>query len=324
MKKQLYTNTTKDKEVNMIKRTISASRDTLIVRKRKPRKKLPIEKIILHDDNSADNQIAWLGHSSVLVRIEGKTILIDPVFSHSASPLSFVICRFQKEIPLDSAMLTHIDIILLTHNHYDHMDKKTILQLHHKTDAFITPIGVRDQLIKWGVAANKISELAWNQTLNLKNIYFTAQETQHNSRRGLFDRNTSLWCAWIIKTEKLNIYCSGDSGYGDHFKQTATKFGPFDIALIECGQYDKRWPSLHMFPQQSYQAAKDLQTKVMLPIHWGSFTLAFHPWYESVEKVLQLQAQKNDDFLITTPKIGELIDLEAENFPTDRWWQVAK
>lgn len=321
MKTHKYQNTITDEEVNMIKRTITATKDTLVKKNRKPKTKLPVEKITLKDANSADNQVAWLGHSSVFLKLNGKTILIDPVFSNSASPLSFVICRFQKEIPLDCHILDEIDMILLTHNHYDHLDKKTIKQLHERTRIFLAPIGVKRTLVEWGVAADKIVECGWEERFEYGGIEFISQETQHNSRRSLFDRNTTLWCGWVIRTESLNIYFSGDSGYGNHFKRTGDMYGPFDFAMVECGQYDIRWPSLHMFPEQTFQATVDLQTKIMLPIHWGSFTLAFHPWHESIDRVLQLKKERRPDFLITTPKLGELIDLLGSQFPMNHWWK---
>ncbi len=213
--------------------------------------------------------------------------------------------------------LPSIDAILISHDHYDHLDYGSIRQLKDKTKYFFVPLGVGAHLQHWGVEASKITELDWWQSADIDGMTFTATPARHFSGRGLTDRDKTLWASWVIKGQDNNIYFSGDSGYRTHFKQIGEQYGPFDFTMIECGQYNEKWEAIHMMPEQSLQAHIDLQGKMMMPIHWGAFNLAVHPWKEPVERLLKA---KKEDMMIATPVIGESFVL-SQALPDARWWE---
>jgi len=263
-------------------------------------------------------RITWLGHSTALIEIDGQTIITDPMFSSSPSPVpGFVGKRFSKEMPIEIEDLPEIDVVLISHDHYDHLDRKSIKELDKKTKKYIMPLGVDAHLIKWGINPNKMEILDWSQSTRYANIEFSCTPGQHFSGRGLESCNT-LWCSWVINTTSSKLFFSGDSGYGPHFKQIGEQYGPFDLALMECGQYDESFAQIHMMPEQSVQAAVDIKANLMLPIHWGSFALSLHDWNEPITRAIK---QANSlDLKLTTPRIGESLYLNMPNPPIDTWW----
>lgn len=282
---------------------------------RSPEKALPsIEPDFTATDKT---RLIWFGHSSYLLQIDGLKILVDPVFSKRPSPFSFIgSSNFKGTDFIKAEDFPDLDIILITHDHYDHLDYQSILKLKNKTKLFITSLGVGAHLEYWGVPANKIVELAWNEETIANGLKFTAAPARHFTGRG-FKRNQTLWSAFVLQGTKHKLYLGGDSGYDSHFKKTGEQQGPFDLAILECGQYNTYWPLIHMFPEQTVQAAKDLKAKVLLPVHWGKFTLAMHSWNEPAIRVVK-QA-KADKVKITTPLLGEAITLD-ENYPSKEWW----
>ncbi len=202
-------------------------------------------------------------------------------------------------------------------NHYDHLDHSTIIKLHRKTERFITPLGVGAHLEGWGIEPERITELDWWERTSFKSLTLAAAPARHFSGRSL-RRNTTLWSSFILTSERFNLYLGGDSGYDDHFKSIGDKYGPFDLALLECGQYNTMWPLIHMMPEEAVQAAIDLQAQMMMPVHWGKFSLALHPWKEPVERVLK--AAQQHQVPLTTPRIGEPV-LLSKSYPSDRWWE---
>lgn len=267
--------------------------------------------------SSTAAKIIWFGHSSLLVRLSGKNILIDPVFSSKASPVPFTVKRFQKP-PLPLSGLPPIDVILISHDHYDHLDKKTIQFFKSESTRFVVPLGVGSHLKKWGISNEKITELDWWKKTVDKQIEFIAVPAKHFSGRGLFDRNKTLWASWIIRDENQNLYYSGDSGYGPHFKTIGETYGPFDLAFIECGQYNKNWPHVHMMPEESAKAYFDLQAKRLFPIHWGAFVLSMHTWHDPADRI-SIQAETRHINLVT-PRLGEIFDLGRVR-KTGAWWK---
>lgn len=264
-------------------------------------------------------RITWLGHSSLLIEIDGQNILIDPVYSDYAAPHPLLgQKRYNSKMPVDINDLPHIDFVVISHDHYDHLDYKTIKNLKEKVSHFLVPLGVGNHLRIWGINNDNISELDWWEKITLKKINFIFAPAKHTSGRGLNDQKSTLWGSWIIHGLEKKIYFSGDSGYGSHFQEIGKKYGPFDIALMECGQYDELWPDVHMMPEQTVQAAKDIKTNLILPIHWGTFTLANHRWKDPIERVL-LEAKKQN-IRVTTPEIGDTIELNKEIYPTKQWW----
>lgn len=282
-------------------------------------KNLPINKEVY---TGLDNNplITWLGHSGLLVRIGGKNILCDPVFSPSASPFSFAgIKAFAYDHPYSTGDLPAIDIFLLTHDHYDHMDYKLIRKLRNKAELFIVPLGVGQHLEHWGIEPGRIREMDWWESLPLdENLSIVATPGRHFTGRGLGNRNSTLWCGWAIKDKIHSILLGGDSGYGSHFKEIGERLGPFDLAALECGQYNENWPFIHMMPEQTVQAGIDVRAGTLLPIHWGRFSLSLHPWNESPERALA--ASRESGIKLLTPRIGETVAAPFSG-SYEPWWR---
>jgi L-ascorbate metabolism protein UlaG (beta-lactamase superfamily) len=266
---------------------------------------------------SSDVKITWFGHSSYLVQADGMNVLVDPIFSPRVSPFKFI---GTKQFPgtdfIEPADLPSLDVILITHDHYDHLDYETIRILKGRTKRFITSLGVGATLEHWGVPADQITELAWSEQVSAGTLSFRAMPARHFSGR-LFKRNRTVWSAFVMQTAERRLYLGGDSGYDKHFKVAGEAYGPFDLALLECGQYNAYWPLIHMFPKQTVQAALDLKAAVLMPVHWGKFSLASHDWDEPIVAVTE-EANKRS-LKITTPMLGESV-LLGVSYPDTQWW----
>jgi L-ascorbate metabolism protein UlaG (beta-lactamase superfamily) len=258
----------------------------------------------------------WLGHSSVLLEISGSRILIDPVFSKYASPIPLFAKRFSKP-PIAAEQLPEIDIVLITHDHYDHLDKKAVKILSRQGSYFIVPEGVGGHLKAWGIAKRKIRELTWWQKTKYKNLSLACVPARHFSGRGLFDGDKTLWAGWVIQSKSKSVYCSGDTGYADHFKAIGKAYGPFDLTIIKVGAYSEKWPDIHVNPEEAVQAHIELQGIQLLPVHWATFNLALHSWDEPIIRIVK--AAKENNVRLTIPFIGEAVNIEsaAEN---KKWW----
>lgn len=261
-------------------------------------------------------KVIWFGHSTFLLNFSGKIILVDPVFSGSASPFSFMVKRFQAPV-LSLEELPKIDLIVISHDHYDHLDMESMKFFAKKENKFVTPLGVGSHLVGWGVDKSRITELDWWQNTMFEGIELIATPAQHFSGRGLTDDGKTLWASWVIRNQAHNIYFSGDSGYDTHFKAIGDKYGPFDIAFIENGQYNQRWRAVHALPEESVQAYFDLKAKRFFPIHWGMFVLALHSWREPVDELLKLSKEKGVN--LVTPKIGEMVTVN-DSYRNVEWW----
>ncbi len=263
--------------------------------------------------------ITWLGHSSLMININAYRILIDPVFEKRISLIGPT--RFNGNVPLKIDDLPSIDAVIISHDHYDHLNKFSVQQLSSKTNKFIVPLGVGGLIKKWGVPRNKIIELDWWQEFHFDSqLIFAATPAQHFSGRGLTDRNRTLWSSWVIKTPSHSLFFSGDSGYFEGFKQIGDTYGPFDMTFIECGAYNKAWAQVHMFPEETVQAHLDLKGKVLHPIHWGTFNLAMHSWYEPMERLLAAAKARQTEIAI--PTVGETTR-HGKHLPVAKWWQEA-
>jgi L-ascorbate metabolism protein UlaG (beta-lactamase superfamily) len=264
--------------------------------------------------------IRWLGHSSVLMEMSGKRVLIDPVLSSRASPIPLFAKRFSKA-PLGREELPVIDAVVISHDHYDHLEKETIVALSKKGVVFFVPSGVGADLLDWGVPPPQIRELTWWEKADLGPLSFICVPARHFSGRGLFDRNTTLWSGWIIKSDKKSVYYCGDTGYADHFAVIGAAYGPFDLTMIKIGAYSDTWPYIHLTPEEAVKAHKELKGKIFLPVHWGTFILALHPWDEPVQRAVK--AAHLENVRIATPMIGELMDLDKTP-PNKAWWEEVK
>ena len=264
-----------------------------------------------------DPLLVWFGHSSYLLRINGKNFLIDPVFSGNAAPLSFMVKAFPGANAYHPADMPEIDYLILTHDHYDHLDYQTSLRLKKKIRSVVCSLGIGAHLRYWGIDPDIISEMDWWQQLRLDNeLELTAAPARHFSGRGL-KRGQYLWSSFILQSKQHSVYLGGDSGYDTHFKEIGDRYGPFDLAILEAGQYNVMWPLIHMMPEQTVQAALDLRAKALLPVHWGKFRLSTHPWNEPVKRVLLHAGEAG--LPVHTPRIGELLQLNGE-IQTGNWW----
>lgn len=267
---------------------------------------------------SSDDVVYRLGHSTLLLRLDGKYILLDPVFSERVSPFKWFGPKRFHTPPIALHELPEIDLVVISHDHYDHLDEEAVLALAEKTQHFVVPLGVGDRMIKWGLSADKISQLEWWQETEQAGIKLAATPAQHFSGRGLFDRDQTLWASWVIAGTKHKVFFSGDSGYFSGFKQIGEKYGPFDYTFVETGAYNELWSEIHMMPEQSVQAHIDLRGKKMLPIHNGTFDLALHDWFEPLARSSKAAAEKNVE--LVTPIFGQPVFLAKENI-TQRWWE---
>ncbi len=287
---------------------------------RRPKSKLPTvapdwQRFLAKDGDPL--KWIWFGHSGLYLNLKGTLILIDTVFSPSASPVPFLVSRFQEPIAT-YAELPEPDLIVLSHDHYDHLDKDLIGTFAKSKARFLVPLAVGKHLREFGVPAERIVELDWFDEYQGQGVSLRATPAQHFSGRGLFDRNKTLWASWIIRSDDVSIFFSGDSGYGPHFKEIGERFGPFDLAFVECGQYSKHWLYVHMLPEEVIQATRDLKAQALFPVHWGVFSLALHDWFEPVEK-LSLLAEKAA-LPLWYPKQGALHSLQAGP-NLDAWWR---
>jgi len=286
---------------------------------RSPKNILPQEQIDFEQmapSDSSSLKITNAGHSSLLIYMDGYRILTDPVYEAKISPVGPT--RFNKEIPLDPTELSDIDLVLISHNHYDHLNKYSIQTIHENVKRFAVPLGVGAQLEAWGVPREKITELDWWDELPIdENLTIASTPAQHFSGRGLTDRNISLWTSWVITTKQHNIYFSGDSGYFTGFKEIGEKYGPFDITFLECGAYNTEWAFVHMFPEQTVQAALDLGTNYLWPVHWGTFNLALHDWFDPMQRVTV--AAKANSVELLTPIFGKVVSY-PDQLLTNPWW----
>jgi L-ascorbate metabolism protein UlaG (beta-lactamase superfamily) len=269
-------------------------------------------------DAAPDRSLYRLGHSTLLLKLRGEFWLTDPVFGERASPFKRVGPKRFHAPPIALEDLPPLRGVLLSHDHYDHLDRDTVLALAAGTAVFVTPLGVGDRLIEWGIDASKVRQLDWWQNIDVDGVSLTATPAQHFSGRSLFDGNSTLWASWVIVDDDLRVFFSGDTGYFDGFATIGERLGPFDVTLIETGAYDAQWPYVHMQPEETVQAHIDLRGRWLVPIHNGTFDLAMHRWTEPFERVTGLALAHG--VAVSTPRMGERLSLEAPH-RGERWWR---
>lgn len=289
-------------------------------KKRKPAEKITIPSIDWDKINSDEDSVTWFGHSAFLLSMDKKKILVDPMLGQVASPVSFAGSRRYSDHTLSIIdEMPHIDAVLITHDHYDHLDYPSIKKLKGKVTHFFVPNGVSAHLLRWGVGKEQITEFNWWDEAEFQGLTLAFTPSKHFSGRGIFNRDTTLWGGWVVLGNQTRFYTSGDGGYGAHFKEIGKKYGPFDITLMEGGQYDKRWSWVHMTPEESVQAHLDVNGKNMMLIHWGGFTLANHGWAEPVERAIIATKQKEVNQF--APRIGGTISLQGKLSIPSYWWE---
>jgi L-ascorbate metabolism protein UlaG (beta-lactamase superfamily) len=278
----------------------------------------PLNRAALDALDNGANHIIRLGHSSHLLKLRGKWWLIDPVFGERVSPVSWAGPKRFHEPPLALQDVPPIEALVLSHDHYDHLDVPTIEALKDRVQKYFVPLGVGARLREWGVPADRIEEFDWWQERKWGDVVLTAAPAQHFSGRTLWDRNRTLWASWLLRSGNERIFYSGDTGDGPGFREIGTRLGPIDIALMENGAYDSYWPTVHMTPEETVQAFQDLGARTLYLVHNSTFDLAFHGWRDPLERVASLAQQRGLD--LATPEIGEILTLgnPREN---RKWWE---
>ena len=263
-------------------------------------------------------KFTWLGHATVLASINGKTILFDPVFSESAAPVSWAVKRYQPPA-IDIDQLPPIDFIVISHDHYDHLDMNAVKFFRESDTRFLVPLGVASHLEYWGIGRDRVTEFDWWQSRNISGITFTCAPAQHFSgRTATIAMQKTLWASWAVRTEAASVYFSGDSGYAGHFKEIGDRLGPFDLTFIDAGQYNERWRQVHNLPPEVIDAFNDLRGDILVPIGWGMFTLALHDWYEPPVEISSRAFAIGATVAI--PRFGEWVDIR-QRLPDKKWWE---
>ena len=286
-----------------------------------PSAPMPVVKTNLKALDPNEDVVIWLGHSSFFVRLGGRAILIDPVFSDYASPVWFSTRAFAGTSLYSAADMPYIDCLLISHDHWDHLDYATVMALRPKIGRVVTGLGVGEHFARWGFPDSMVHEADWDEDVRLgDSLVIHVLTARHFSGR-LLDRNRALWASFAIETPARRIFYSGDSGYGEHFKEIGKRFGGFDFVMLECGQYNEAWPDVHMMPEQSAQAAEDLRARAAMPCHNGKFSIAYHGWREPFKRFSDASAGRA--YRLVTPQMGEVINLADQNQSFASWWNAA-
>ncbi|MET9406455.1 MBL fold metallo-hydrolase [Streptomyces sp. NPDC002935] len=268
-------------------------------------------------------RLTWMGHSSVLAEIDGHRVLFDPVWGERCSPFAFAGPKRLHPVPLPLAALGPVDVVVISHDHYDHLDMPTIKALADTDTVFAVPLGVGAHLEHWGVSVDRVRELDWNESTKVGGITLTATPARHFCGRGLRNTQHTLWASWVAEGDTHRIYHSGDTGYFDGFKDIGAAHGPFDATMIQIGAYSEFWPDIHMTPEEGMRSHLDLQggqpSGVMLPIHWATFNLSTHAWADPGEGTVA--AARAVGARVALPRPGEPFEPTAETVPAEPWWR---
>ncbi len=285
----------------------------------KPTELIPHQKTNLHQLRPDENTVIWFGHSSYFIQVDGKKMLVDPVLSGHASPFSFSVKAFEGTDIYTYDDIPEIDYLFITHDHWDHLDYKTLKALKPKINTIICGLGVGSHLEYWGFEKENIIELDWNENTNLINGFDVhCKPARHFSGRG-FKRNQTLWVSFAVITPNTQLFFGGDGGYDSHFEEIGKQFGKFDLVLLENGQYDKAWKYIHMHPDEVLQAAENLNAQQLIPVHSGKFDLANHAWYTPLKTISALH--QDHPFKLITPIIGEKVLIGTHEKNYTQWWE---
>lgn len=321
-RKGKFTNLTPTPDFSEEANFFSLAKDIMFRRGKKirPENHIPSIKTNLNTLDPKENVLVWFGHSSYFLQLDGKKILVDPVFSGAASPLPFFLTSFKGSDIYKAEEMPKIDYLIITHDHWDHLDYKTIKKLLPKVGMVISGLGTGTHLEYWGYNKEQIIQLDWHEKASLDlGFYIQSMPARHFSGRGLFDRKKTLWSSFILKTPSKKIYIGGDSGYDLHFKEIGQEHKHFDLAILECGQYNKLWKYLHMHPQEVLKAAQDLNAQILMPSHWGKFALSSHDWDEPIKKIYNLS--KVHSVPLLTPLIGQKNNFNNLLEFNENWWE---
>ncbi|WP_245177400.1 MBL fold metallo-hydrolase [Geodermatophilus sp. DF01_2] len=263
--------------------------------------------------------VTWFGHSSALLEVDGRRVLVDPVWGERVSPSPLVGPTRLHPVPLPLEELPQVDAVLVSHDHYDHLDLPTVRSLVRTQNApFVVPLGLGAHLRGWGVPEERVIELDWNGAVEVAGLTLTCTEARHFSGRFL-TRDTTLWASWVIAGPRRRVFFGGDTGYTPAFAAIGALLGPFDLTLLPIGAYNDAWQYVHMTPEEAVRAHGDLGGGLLVPVHWATFNLAFHRWAEPVQRVCA--AAQRSEVRVAVPRPGERVDVLAPPPPTD-WWSV--
>ncbi|WP_419994790.1 MBL fold metallo-hydrolase [Streptomyces boninensis] len=285
---------------------------------RRPSFALPVQRPDLATPPASGLRVTWLGHSTVLAEIDGRRVLFDPVWGERCSPYSFAGPKRYHEPPLPLDAVGPLDAVVISHDHYDHLDMPTIRALKNADVLFAVPLGVGAHLEHWGVPAGRIAELDWHESAEVAGLTLTATPARHFCGRGLRNKQRTLWAGWSVAGPDHRVFHSGDTGYFPGFAEIGAQYGPFDAAMVQIGAYSPYWPDIHMYPEEGVQAHLDLRGDVLLPIHWGTFNLAPHPWQEPAERTVSAATERG--VRVAVPRPGESFE-PAGALPSAAWWQ---
>lgn len=289
---------------------------------RTPPRPLPTVKTDLHALEQNQDVMIWLGHSSFFIQLDGKTFLIDPVLSQNASPIPFTNQAFAGTSIYTAEDLPEIDYLLISHDHWDHLDYSSVSALRDKIGTIVTGLGVGAHFERWGFPPSQIHEADWNTSLTVdEGFQLHILPARHFSGRWL-ERDQSLWVAFALKSPTRSLFFSGDSGYGNHFREIGNALGGFDLAMLDVGQYDLQWRYVHMLPEDAANASRDLNAKAMMPAHVGKFSMAFHRWDEPFRELSAMQGDLSPS--LVTPLIGETVDLSQIGRGFTPWWRLGE
>ena len=288
---------------------------------RQPPGEIPIVSLTAEDVSgpaAIELRAVWLGHASVIIEIEGIRIVTDPVFSERASPYSWVgPVRFHPS-PIELAALPPIDLVLISHNHYDHLDMNAVKFLAGQGSQFVVGLGIGAHLEYWEVPREQIRELDWWETVEYGPLKIVCAPARHYANRGLFDTNENLWASWAVIGVNARLYYSGDTGFSPHFAEIGRRYGPFDLTLMKIGAYHENWKEIHMTPEEAIDAQVALNGRLMIPVHWGTFNMAYHDWDEPIRRAVTEAKAKGVS--MATPRVGEWA-APGKPFPSDPWWE---
>ncbi|RNC80083.1 MAG: hypothetical protein ED557_13225 [Balneola sp.] len=284
-----------------------------------PASPFPIEIPQISDTVSSGINATWFGHATVYVEMDGKRIMTDPMLSNKAFLVKMIAPERYNPPPISVEELPAIDIVTISHDHFDHLDMNTAIHLADNGTLFFVGIGIKAHLMTWGISEEQIYEMDWWESVSIDDFIIHCIPARHYSGRKWMD-NSTLWTSWVIESPEHQIYHSGDTGYGPHFKEVHEKFGPMDISFIKVGDYgeDLGWQDIHMPTERSVEAARDLNSKIMFPIHWGTFSLSYHDWFEPINLAVQYAREK--EVVLVTPKLGETINADS-TITNEQWWK---
>lgn len=273
------------------------------------------------DPPSPGLEVVWLGHATNMIDLEGHRIMTDPMLSEIASPISWLGPSRYHQAPMGIEDLPKVDVVVVSHDHYDHLDMATVEALARAGTLFVVPLGIGAHLEAWDVPPKQIVELQWGESRVVGDLTIHCVPARHYSGRGVFDQNEALWAGWVLKGKEKTLYYSGDTGFSDHFAEVGERFGPIDITLIKIGEYDETWPEIHIDPEEAVRAHVAARGQLMLPVHWGTFNLAYHDWDDPIKRAVKAAVQAGAQ--LATPRPGERVVVGGA-IPTDPWWEGVK